>query len=126
VTDKRCSGHCCKCFPLLLTPEELDWRQESFQDGPQINEMVIHLGRFPNQRTGVEFDHYTCKYHLPSGDCGIYEHRPRMCRDHPHYNRGASCDYTECTYANQEAKFVGILRKAQDAEKVSATTHTEQ
>jgi len=40
---------------------------------------------------------YTCRNLLPSGDCDIYEHRPKMCRDYPSYN-GGRCGYKDCDW----------------------------
>lgn len=47
----------------------------------------------PEKALLVEPAMYSCKNQLPSGDCGIYETRPHMCR---HYPNGRRCEYVMC------------------------------
>lgn len=100
----------------------IDWSQDQSKPSPKYQEihiiypMVIYLGRgwnskadgsfvpleegradgFTNEPTFV----YTCKHHdVKTGNCSIYEHRPRMCRDFPY---GSSCPFGTCTYKPTE------------------------
>lgn len=93
---KRCTGHCCKDFPLPYTIEEIK-NKPNLQDGQQIAEMLIFL-RESNYLDGKKSYRYTCKHLQKSGDCGIYESRPRMCSNYPY---GKACENVNCT-ADQE------------------------
>lgn len=42
-----------------------------------------------------EYKGYSCVHLQENGDCGIYEHRPGLCRRYPY---GQPCVYEECTY----------------------------
>ncbi len=114
----RCSGHCCQAFTLPLTPEYVDelksaaegaergepWpshlRRYTDDDIAIVARMVRPLGRFPiltpaGHRFRSPLEWYACEHHdSESGDCKIYETRPRMCRDHPY---GNTCNYVDCT-----------------------------
>lgn len=100
--SQRCTGHCCKNFPLPRTIEELRenwllWRTGKHAENPAaiiedidlIYPMVIPLGV---DRNGTH--RYTCKHLLANGDCSIYIDRPRMCSEYPY---GHPCDHDECT-----------------------------
>ena len=101
----RCHGHCCRCFCLSVTIEDLQKNPEKFQDGQVILDMIIPLGRISEQELRVKFgDHrhsgdevkerYTCRHLKENGDCSIYENRPGMCSA---YNTGKSqCEWTAC------------------------------
>lgn len=39
-------------------------------------------------------DLHTCKHLQPTGDCGNYKNRPKMCRDFPN---GYACGFVHCT-----------------------------
>ena len=59
------------------------------RDGP-----VVELD--PHDWQGGWF--YTCRHFVPgSGDCGVYERRPRMCRQYPSNGKGGPCTYLDCT-----------------------------
>ena len=115
--QSRCVGHCCKCFALGLTPDELEMQKVlGDPESDMIFGMIMPLGPMTNSEAwkisgGVkeEFlsseekynpDHiaerYTCKHLLPNGDCDNYENRPQMCRQYPDYGRGGLCEYKEC------------------------------
>lgn len=69
-------------------------------DGEMIADMVIPIHWAATERDGRHyfdraFHTYTCRHHLPNGDCGIYERRPRMCADFP-YDR--PCPIDGCTF----------------------------
>lgn len=91
----RCTGHCCRAFPLPLTPEEIadPEHMARFIDGPQIAAMVRYIGPAPPGSTGGHHS-YSCTSLTDSGDCGIYEDRPVMCRDFPY---GRTCTVDGCT-----------------------------
>lgn len=89
----RCGGQCCRRFPINFTPSELRGhyanalelrrRGEENQwarDMIMMARMLIPLG--PDPFLGQPM--YTCKHHdVESGLCGVYESRPKMCRDYP-------------------------------------------
>lgn len=106
-TGARCSGHCCRRFTLLYSPEELAIFRQRTADGEAtcedieiIEPMVIYLGKHnydPQLGTPVDapMHHYTCKnFDEASGDCRIYETRPGMCRNFPY---DGSCRFRGCT-----------------------------
>lgn len=109
----RCSGNCCTKFNLPYGPDTL-WRMydqwvES-KTPPLVNDihiiapMVKYLGYVSgaDMIEGAGDGHYyTCKHHdTKTGNCGIYERRPAMCRDYPY---GRSCHYTACTWDDGKA-----------------------
>lgn len=64
-----------------------------------IAPMVIYLGEswwdIQGERREAPGHYYTCKhYDCSSQNCGIYEHRPRMCSEYPY---GRDCNYLDCT-----------------------------
>lgn len=85
----RCTGRCCRGFPLPYSPTALANQATTIEDGVQIAAMVIPRGEYP-ERPG--FWRYDCKNLLPSGDCVVYETRPRMCSDYPY---GLPCSWGE-------------------------------
>jgi Fe-S-cluster containining protein len=65
-----------------------------------VPDMVTYLGTNNISADGDTaknpINHYRCNYHDPvSGNCTIYECRPRMCRDYP--GTGGICLYNGCT-----------------------------
>lgn len=124
VETARCTGQCCKEFPLSYGPEELRERckprpaldilriskptfldMAPIQDGEIIADMVIYLGwrRWKladindEMKAQPKMHFYTCKHLQDDGNCGIYDKRPRMCRDYPEYGRDGFCGHTTCT-----------------------------
>lgn len=89
----RCSGHCCRNFPIgWMTPEELadKDRMARVVDGLFISDMIIPLGKDEKGQ-----HRYTCRHHnTETGDCMAYDNRPEMCRDYPY---GQPCEHAECT-----------------------------
>lgn len=101
----RCTGHCCKNFPLPYSHSDLKLAFEAWRKGesewkdlngkphplPQdihlIYPMVIPLPVKDQFR-------YDCKHLDGQGDCTIYENRPRMCVDYPY---GKMCQKKGCT-----------------------------
>ena len=59
---------------------KLNPESSTIPDVHLIAPMLIPLG--PIGRAKAEWL-YTCKHLRKDGDCGIYENRPRMCRDFP-------------------------------------------
>jgi Fe-S-cluster containining protein len=114
----RCTGHCCRSFWLPYSPAELlenyqAWKGGRFvkgrdrNDHPQASEiwliapMAIYLGYLPQNPqkpepliNGAHGHFYRCAHVRENGDCGIYEMRPKMCRDYPY---GTDCDFPGCT-----------------------------
>lgn len=82
--------------PLMVIP--LDGPS---QDCPEVQPCFADE---ENQRVIAQGAFYTCKNLLTNGDCGIYETRPKMCREYPHYGRaGALCRYSTCTWSRYRA-----------------------
>ena len=94
----RCTGHCCRDFPLPVTLATLRAEPMRFRDGQQIADMVIELREYtyPDGRQGARF---TCKNLRSNGDCGDYENRPWMCSAYPY---GGACLNPECTADPEE------------------------
>src|ERR1700690_370117 len=88
----RCTGHCCRRFPLNITMDKLKENAAAFGgDYALILDMIIQLPDAPD-------DHgprYTCRHLLASGDCGIYETRPKLCSEFPY---GRDCNVEGCTW----------------------------
>ena len=90
MTLDRCTGHCCRSFPLLQY-EKLMADPARHQDGEQIAAMVVLIPESDPPR-------FTCRNLQPNGDCGVYEARPAMCRDFPYDRR---CGVPGCTWASR-------------------------
>ena len=100
----RCTGHCCRGFsleyPLKVVREEAEKerRDSSYKSFiPKlltIDDMLIPLGVFRGQEL------FTCKHLSTTGDCGIYESRPQMCRDFP---GPRPCPYKNCASHGPQA-----------------------
>jgi hypothetical protein len=118
---KRCTGHCCRRFPLPASLDDIRRRRNAdvcppdekwIQDGDKLAEMLIPLdgGTYSN---GQPAFYFTCKHHdIASGDCTNYEQRPAMCRDYPY---GRPCEHTDCTAENRGVpRDVVVLRVARE------------
>lgn len=118
----RCTGHCCKRFPLPKSLDDIRERakpdfqptddRKRLEDGEVIAEMLIFLEE-GTYSSGERCFFYTCKYLDPtSGDCLAYDTRPAMCRDYPY---GQPCQIKECTAENRgvgtEDQVVVLRRK---------------
>ena len=97
----RCTGHCCRAFPLPFGPQELSpeaLKLRPLMDGEQVAAMVTYLGWLedpPEPHCSLGGAHYyTCKNLQDNGDCAIYEARPEMCRGYPYEGE---CGYLDCT-----------------------------
>ncbi len=94
----RCTGHCCRGFALEQSYEEVwkdydRWRSDpsasAIPDVHLIAPMLIPIKELRGEWL------YTCKHLRKTGDCGIYEHRPRMCREFPGEHR--PCPFPICS-----------------------------
>ena len=94
----RCVGHCCRRFAMEHSLDDLQadlarWQRDPatsvIKDVEKIAPMVIPIAQ---SRGGQEFV-YTCRNLGASGDCGIYETRPQMCRDFP---TAEGCHFRGC------------------------------
>ena len=118
----RCTGHCCRRFPLPVAPDELDLVRERCEDGVFVADMLVHIepatepeprpGQGPQAARG-EVHYYTCRhFNTDTGNCQEYENRPAMCRNFPY---GDTCSYKACTWA--DAKTGGCSLSTKDAVK---------
>lgn len=111
----RCTGHCCRGFTLPRTPDALrDFEGFLGRRGDDVfvvADMAVFLGRIPMRDALVTayarhrnlihgdaddfgIDLWTCRhFDQSSGNCGIYDRRPRMCRDFPY---GDPCPFADC------------------------------
>lgn len=92
----RCVGDCCRCFSLEFPLQKVSEEYQKFKVDPAsatipnvdiIHDMLIPLGKVRGQEI------FTCKHLGANGDCGIYETRPKMCRDFPGPD---PCKYRNC------------------------------
>jgi Fe-S-cluster containining protein len=96
-----------------------------------IYPMVKYLGKFKKTpqgyRTNEYIHHYTCK-HLDkkTGNCTIYEIRPKMCRRYPDagicYYKGCSCDRA----ATPKERLEFIKKQNEIADKKNEVFHKEK
>lgn len=103
----RCSGQCCKHFPLPFGPVELWAEYLAVKKGEptrfppseieKVAEMVIFLGRERGRFSDEMLFFYTCRYYdAATGNCTNYENRPAMCSDYPY---GKPCEHGDaCTW----------------------------
>lgn len=102
MSDGRCTGHCCRRFPLTATYVEVKAAAEvvkaggsdRYQDTVFIADMLIPLEPAADGK-----EYFTCRHHdVATGNCGVYESRPRLCREHPFYGRPeGTCSTPDCT-----------------------------
>lgn len=84
---ERCTGHCCRRFPIDL--DVLTDPTRNVLDGDFIRDMLIELG--PHEDPNRIYA--TCR-HFDGRDCTAYDQRPDMCRRYPY---GRACEYAGCT-----------------------------
>jgi Fe-S-cluster containining protein len=105
----RCTGHCCRAFSLEYpekTVREEAAKENSFiPDVKTIAEMLIPLGVFRGQEL------FTCKHLSQTGNCTIYETRPKMCRDFPGPD---PCKYKNCASHGEQAAWKRIWNWLRD------------
>ena len=118
IFERRCSGHCCKAFILpWLSPDEIKNEKKFYHrdaEGLKILNMIIYLGNDPinfpqaarkvipigNFKPTPNAHYYTCKHHCNiTGNCLIYNDRPKMCRTFPDQetNWKGACGFRGCT-----------------------------
>ncbi len=104
----RCTGHCCRNFPLPLSLSDMKAKIDAGQHGANNRDgellvvygMVLPLSdqQNPSERyqDGRLMYRYTCKHLDADNNCGIYKTRPSMCSDYPY---GNDCDHKDqgCT-----------------------------
>ena len=115
--SERCTGHCCRVFHLPYSPEEMEAKKSTIQDGEFIADMIILLGKgkswpdCPSSELGGESYFYTCK-HFDGTNCTAYEKRPNMCRLYPY---GNACKYEGCTMKETpDVQLDGLLSKMKE------------
>ncbi len=96
--EKRCSGHCCKDFPLPVSIDDLKDPNRTIEDSEKIADMLILL-RESEYADGRKQYRYTCKHLTSGGDCTIHNEKPKMCRDYPY---GKPCEHKDCTADQDE------------------------
>jgi len=73
-------------------------RASHYEEIEQIADLAIYVG-YLHPVTGEEAGEgrgwYSCRHLQSNGDCGIYDSRPRMCRDYPY---GQACKDVACTH----------------------------
>jgi Fe-S-cluster containining protein len=117
VVTTRCTGHCCRCFTLPVSPVEIGQRllkarrgEPTTLDIETIAAMLIYKGgHYRNPEARGSFDDepgyrlvhfYGCKHLTVAGDCGIYDRRPHFCRSFPEphqRNETGHCEFKGCT-----------------------------
>lgn len=87
VLCQFCSAKCCKYFALPIeTPEE-------WEDFEYLRWYMIHgrVSIFVEDEIWYLMVHNTCDHLLADNRCGIYETRPKICRDYSTKN----CEYDD-------------------------------
>lgn len=117
TADRRCTGQCCQAFVVgdCLTHAELKAMHDEYlaghDSGNQIElvyPMVISLGvRTVHPLTGKPIsrptEFFSCTHLSKSGDCEIYDDRPRMCRRYPLETvPSGQCEFPGCTLQCRE------------------------
>lgn len=114
IYEGRCTGDCCRSFSLPFTQEQFakikadPEKQKRYKDGERIFNMILPLGNVRTLPNGVrekdaKLAYYTCWHHDPiSGNCTIYDTRPRMCRLYPY---GNECFYVDCTLKQTRIRY---------------------
>lgn len=98
----RCTGHCCKRFRVAdyTSLQVAYWKEHGHEydspikpDTQQVIDMIIDLGVPPTEDDDRAV--FNCSnLDAATGDCKIYETRPKMCRSYPN---GKPCRFEGCT-----------------------------
>lgn len=94
IQCEHCTGHCCKYLALPLeTPE-------TARDYDDMRWYLMHEGVTLFVEDGEWFIQVatTCTHLRPDNLCGIYETRPKICREY----KAGECDYSDGTYGYDE------------------------
>ncbi len=89
----RCTGHCCRRFPLPFSLPEIQANPGNFWEGHKLAAMLLPI---QGPQRGLVNNLYTCRHLRDNGDCGNYHDRPRMCHAH---GLEYKCAEPECTLA---------------------------
>lgn len=117
----RCTGHCCAGVSFSvpsghLSTEDLRRAGRYYRDlaygkkrngwrlraGQLVQMLIPEIGRIAQlfrptvvqtMRSGGNLQMFRCKKLSACGDCGIYDKRPKLCRDH---GMRAACDIGAC------------------------------
>ena len=129
----RCTGHCCKVFPLPgWTPEQL---AESLTNGQAARNHSLNfwahnavpLGTFKALPRPGEKDRYpegpvtvyTCKkFDAVSGNCTDYENRPNTCSEYPYQHY---CQVHDCASSENRPVCVNQMRKPYKTRQMGLT-----
>lgn len=88
-----CGGRCCKSFPMSVSPfrlGEIYQLSKGLPDQYSVDAVTICEMLIRTDQEDDEMPSYTCKHLEAGGLCGIYEQRPKMCREYPY---GGACDH---------------------------------
>jgi len=147
----RCTGHCCRNIVLPISPGEIAMSAAAVRDGAEFQgdsdvtlyqdvEQIAGMLRFDrvlragdiDKQSGkpMRSDHgvggtvwvYQCANLTPEGNCGVYEDRPRMCREYPRYCDGGRCDVIGCELADRRLPVEKIVA---DDELLGALAESE-
>ncbi len=97
MSEHRCSGDCCRDFPLTVSPARLGELYANARILPVLSEFerdVIFIAEMIVELPGEadEDRRYTCRhFDATKGLCRVYDQRPAMCRNYPEYDYGGSC-----------------------------------
>ncbi len=140
IAPNRCTGHCCRRFVLPFSLEKMreklktlheasslsDLQAAYIADLAQVIDMVIPLpeptfdecrdlsapGAEVSDPAGTAGLWFTCRnLDTDTGDCNVYETRPKMCRDYPY---GAQCTFKGCTRPRDVRKEIADMQQAPD------------
>ena len=82
----ECTGECCRCIALPISPAELEQNHATYMDGGKL--LMMLTAEFINTKGKWR---YTCgSWDESTGRCRAYEQRPQMCRGYPY---GEQCGY---------------------------------
>ncbi len=112
VVTERCTGHCCRSFPLSIDMQASAVEvmaqlkagpgggRGSYLDAEYVLDMIIPI-QGPRLE-GLPQHAFTCR-HFDGDNCTAYEARPKLCREH---GISGSCDHRDkgCTFVVERPK----------------------
>lgn len=137
MSDGRCTGHCCRRFPLSQSYAEVKEAAEKvkagghdrFQDSVFVADMLVPLGLQVANGSGEMREFFTCRHlDASTGDCGVYEQRPTLCREHPFYGRSeGTCHTPGCTLDHEPGRqeLLNIRKATEAASPIPALKESE-
>lgn len=133
----RCTGHCCDTIALSYPPEFLagltlnndalfvlaNWRYLG-QRTPREAGVLDKAYMLTELREGIERLHfYQCmRWDAETGNCMVYDSRPRLCRDHPTPREGP-CERKGCTADSARNRPCGPLANRPEPRRLSIYRH---